>query len=271
MTARERAQIVRAIRAYEASPNKGDYPPDTLRNMMDAAQAAGINWQPKFSVGRAVYRLADSALLGLLPGNTAVTRGEQVAGNLGSLLGMLGTGGALAAGRGVKMAASAAGAKGLSSRVAKYAGKGLTKADEAVAASRSAASEATALVGKGASKAERNQAAKFIRQRRKAEELSQRAVKAAESAEDYLVKSPALQRALAGSFGYGTAGAVYGGAQGFSEGDVLGGAVGGAISGGLLGGLGGAAASPALVDLMKNHKLATGAIGAPLAGSLLAY
>lgn len=97
--------VLRGIQMYEQNPDM--FSTEQIRSLMEGAQALGISWSPQFSGSRAlkkgIYELGEGLTFGLLPNSLdpgAFTPGEQIAGGIGGILGLVGPG--LLAGGAVK-------------------------------------------------------------------------------------------------------------------------------------------------------------------------
>ena len=86
-------RVMALITAYDTNPEQ--FTEEQTLYLVQLAQEAGIDWQPKTSMARlarnALFGAADTAAFGLLPnewGGPAVTNAERIAGQVGSAAGM---------------------------------------------------------------------------------------------------------------------------------------------------------------------------------------
>lgn len=286
MAVSPRAQLEAAIAAYESDPNKSQWPTETLRNMMMAAQEEGIMWQPHFSMKRAGMSLLDGLLLGFLPGDHALTSGERMAGGVGDVAsfalpylaaakglkaGTKALGWATGTGAKTMRGAAAAGFDALEggtrSAAAFRMGKATQAADAAAEAAGVPASMSRRLIGKSD-----DALAKALSREAKAEDalskVSDRYAKARSKTEDLLNRTAqriqrseevngAIARVIRNGADFATAGAIHGGLKGLPEGDPIGSAFDGAMGYGALGAIGGAALTPAIQQMLMRHKTLT--------------
>ncbi len=288
--ASQKTQLLRALQAYDQSPRKGDYPRETLRNMMMAAQAHGIDWEPDFSMKRAALSAADGFLMGMLPGNHALTKGERMAGSVGDIAGLVVPGAFAAKGAkyGGKAAAKylgGAGSKTLGTTGAKASSKmqGFlkSKSDDAIGAMRS---ERAALLddagkvisGKGKAVAELDK--RILAADKAANKMTDRFASFEKSADklsqfigEKVTGNSLLQSAIEYGTGFGAVGAVRGGVEAAQDDPTLGGLLGGMIDGGVSGavmGAAGGAIGPWAGTYAKAHPYVAGGAGLGL-GSMM--